>query len=116
MSRLLREGTGHLSGDIVIQGSRAAYTARSDSDLDVAVLVPPADFERLWQDRFGGRVGGTAAWRTGQHAMAMGKIQSGEAGLRGLRHRIEAYLGMDVDISVIRRGGPFDQGTRIPIR
>ncbi|MFI7285123.1 hypothetical protein ACIBRY_00375 [Streptomyces anulatus] len=37
-----------------------------------------------------------------------GKIQAGEAGLRSLRKALEAQLGMEVDLSIIRRGGPFD--------
>lgn len=42
------------------------------------------------------------------HALDTGKIQAGEAGLRGLRKALEAQLGMEVDLSIIRRDGPFD--------
>lgn len=40
-----------------------------------------------------------------QHAIATGKIQAGEVGIRGLRKQIEHTVGMNVDISVTRRGG-----------
>jgi hypothetical protein len=43
-----------------------------------------------------------------QWAMRTGKIQSGEAGLSRVRRQVEAELDMDVDLSVIRSGGPFD--------
>ncbi len=41
-------------------------------------------------------------------AMDTGKIQAGEAGVSGIRRSLEAQLGMDVDLSVIRQSGPFD--------
>ncbi len=41
-------------------------------------------------------------------AMHTGKIQAGAAGVSGIRRSLEAQLGMDVDLSVIRQGGPFD--------
>ena len=43
-------------------------------------------------------------------AKETGKIQSGEAGLRGVRKDLESLLGKEVDISVIRQGGQFDKG------
>jgi hypothetical protein len=51
-----------------------------------------------------------------QHALATGKIQAGEAGLRGLRRELERQLGMEVDISIILRDGPFDKGPSIPLK
>ena len=51
-----------------------------------------------------------------QHAMATGKIQAGEAGLRNLRSQPEKLLGIEVDISIIRAGGAFDQGPFIPLQ
>ena len=42
------------------------------------------------------------------HVIRTGKIQSGECKLSGLREELEEMLGMDVDISIIKRGGPFD--------
>ena len=49
-----------------------------------------------------------------QHAIRTGKIQAGEAGLRQLRLKLENDLNMDVDISVIRRDGPFDTPPFLP--
>ena len=43
------------------------------------------------------------------NAIETGKIQAGEMGLSGLRRQLESALGIDVDLSVIRRGGPFNQ-------
>ncbi len=51
-----------------------------------------------------------------QHAIKTGKIQSGEAGLRSLRRELESFLNLPVDISVIRIGGPFDQGPFLTLR
>jgi len=49
------------------------------------------------------------------HALKTGKIQAGESGLRSLRKSLESDLGMKVDISVVRVGGPFDTGPYIPL-
>lgn len=45
-----------------------------------------------------------------------GKIQSGEAGLTSLRKQLEKELGMEVDLSVIKAGGKFDNGSQLHIR
>ncbi|MDT3395061.1 RHS repeat-associated core domain-containing protein [Streptomyces sp. B1866] len=114
--RMLREGTGHLGDDVVVQGSRAAGTARPTSDIDFAIRVDSDRFDQLIRERFGTPNPDSAKERTMLHAMETGKIQAGEAGLRSLRKALEAQLGMDVDLSVIRRGGPFDNPpfVRIP--
>ena len=38
------------------------------------------------------------------------------AGLRGFRKQLEELLGIDLDISIIKSGGPFDNGpmTELP--
>jgi hypothetical protein len=51
---------------------------------------------------------GSAKERTMLWAIQTGKIQAGEAGVGGVRKALEAQLGMDVDLSVIRQGGLFD--------
>jgi hypothetical protein len=107
-SKIVRAGAGHLGDDIVVQGSRAAGTARPDSDIDFAVRVSPERFNELIQERFGSPNAGSAKERTMQRAIETGKIQAGEAGVSGVRRALEAELGMDVDLSVIRQGGPFD--------
>ena len=111
----VRGGAGHISDDIFVHGSRASGTARAASDIDIAVRVGPDKFDDLIRSRFGTPNPGSAKERTMLHAIQTGKIHSGEAGLRGLRKQLEKSLGFDVDISVIRRGGPFDQGPRIPL-
>jgi len=107
-ARELREGTAHVGGDLVIQGSRAAGTARPDSDIDFAVRVRRSRFADLVASRFGAPNPGSAKERTMLRAIETGKIQAGEAGLSRLRRSLEAQLEMDVDLSIIRRGGPFD--------
>lgn len=104
----MRAGTAHLGGDLVVQGSRAAGTAGPGSDIDFAVRVPPERFDQLISERFGEPNPGSAKERTKMWAIETGKIQAGEAGLSRLRRSLEAQLDMDVDLSVIRRDGPFD--------
>ena len=58
---------------------------------------------------------GSSKERTMLHAIETGKIQSGEAKLRPLRIQLQEIFGMDVDISIIEIGGPFDQGLYLPI-
>ena len=42
------------------------------------------------------------------HAIETGKIQAGEAKLSGLRKELQEIFGMEVDISIIKQGGTFD--------
>jgi hypothetical protein len=107
---------GEIGLDIQVHGSRAAGTAKPDSDLDLAIRVTPERFEEILRDRFGTPNPGSAKARTMQHARETGKIQAGEAGLRPLRKDLEADLKMEVDISIIRLGGLFDKGPYIPLK
>lgn len=115
LAQITRDGAGNMSSDIVVQGSRAAGTAGPTSDIDIAVRVEQQQFDDLIQQRFGEPNPESAKWRTMQHAIETGKIQAGEAGLRWLRKQLESTLGMDVDISIILKNGPFDQGPMIPL-
>ena len=56
----------------------------------------------------------SAKERTMLHAIKTGKIQSGEAKLKGLRLELEEIFGMDVDISIIKIDGSFDNPPFIP--
>lgn len=114
-AELLRGGAGHISDDIVVQGSRASGTARATSDIDFAVRVSPEQFNQMIAQRFGTAKLGTAKGRTMRHAIETGKIQAGEAGLGGLRRQLQNQLGMDVDLSIIQRGGAFDNGVTLPL-
>lgn len=115
LSARVRAAVAHLSDDVQVHGSRAAGTAGPDSDLDIAIRIAPDRFEQFLAERFGTPNHGSARERTLQHARQTGKIQAGEAGLRALRRALEAELFMPVDISVVRLGGPFDQGPFIPL-
>src|SRR5213594_1483421 len=110
LSAKVRALAGHLGPDINVHGSRAAGTARPDSDLDIAIRVSVERFEQLVIQKFGVPRPGSAKARTMQHARETGKIQAGEAGLRTVRKALEADLSIAIDLSVIREGGPFDQG------
>ena len=116
LSAAVRAAVSHWSQDVRVHGSRASGTARADSDLDIAVLVTTDRFNEILIERFGLPNPGSAKERTMQRARETGKIQSGEAGLRAVRREVEAVLGMEVDLSVIRINGPFDRGPYVPLR
>jgi hypothetical protein len=112
-SQLIRGTVGDISDDIVVQGSRAAGTASAASDIDFAIRVSQEQFDNLIKQYFKTPNPGSAAERTLLRAIQSGKIQSGEAKLSGLRIILEKQFGMKVDISIILKGGPFDNGTII---
>ncbi len=115
LSTRVRQATTHLGSDIQVHGSRAAWIAKTDSDLDIAIRVTTERFQELLHKCFGTPNPNSAKERTLLHARQTGKIQAGEAGLRVLRKELESDLGIDVDLSVISLGGPFDKGPYIPL-
>lgn len=114
-SKLIRDTVGDISDDIVVQGSRAAGTARANSDIDFAIRVSKEQFDTLIKQYFKTPNPGTAAERTLLRAIQSGKIQAGEARLSGLRKMLEKQFAMNVDISIILKDGPFDNGTIIKL-
>lgn len=114
-AKLIKNRVGNISDDIVVQGSRASGTAKSTSDIDIAIRVTSEKFDELIKERFKVPNPGSAKERTMLHAIETGKIQAGEAGLRGLRKELEQIFGMEVDISIIKKGGAFDNPPFIPI-
>lgn len=116
VSQKIRAGAGQFGDDICVHGSRAAGTARPDSDIDVAIRVDGETFDKLIRTRFKTPNPGSAKERTMLHAIETGKIQAGEAGLSGLRRSVQGDLGLDVDISIIRIDGPTDRGPWIPLK
>ncbi|RAT95814.1 hypothetical protein ASG16_021125 [Brevibacillus sp. Leaf182] len=119
VSSMIRENVGHISDDIVVQGSRAKGTAKPTSDIDIAIRVPAEKFDELIQNSFS-KVKppnpGSAKEKTMLHAIETGKIQSGEAKLSRFREQLQQELGMDVDISIIKIGGPFDNPPFTPLK
>ncbi len=116
MSNLLKSELGNISDDIFVQGSRAGGTAKLTSDIDIGVRVSEEQFEGLVKKYFGTPNPGSAKERTMLHALETGKIQAGEAKLRGLRKEIENLLGIEADVSIILERGKFDNPPYIPIK
>lgn len=114
-SELIRNNVGDISDDIMVQGSRAAGTAKATSDIDIAIRVSDDSFNELINKYFKSPNSGSAKERTMLHAIETGKIQAGEAGLRGLRKQLEGIFNMEVDISIIKKGGSFDNPPYIPL-
>jgi predicted nucleotidyltransferase len=48
-ARVRSAAAGHYGNDIQVQGSRVRGTARPDSDIDIAIRVPPERFEAILQ-------------------------------------------------------------------
>lgn len=116
LSKLLKDRVGDISDDIFVQGSRAAGTAKVTSDIDIGIRVSDEQFNNLIKKYFKSPNPGSAKEKTMLHAIETGKIQSGEAKLRGFRKELQELLDMEVDISIIRDGGPFDRPPFIPIK
>lgn len=86
-------------------------------DIDIAILVDDVEFERIIQERFKAPNPGSSKAETMRHAIESGKIQRGELGLRGFGRALQRKYGfVDSDISVVRRGGPTDNGPWVPLR
>jgi hypothetical protein len=104
-----------LGSDIVVQGSRANGTAKPTSDLDLAIRVSPEKFDGFLntQSRLASPNPGSNLAETRANAIENGIIQRGEARMRPTGRAIENDVGLDVDLSVVRRGGNFDQGPTI---
>jgi Zn-finger nucleic acid-binding protein len=79
--------------------------------------VDVAEFNRLMEGSFGNPSPnpGSARERTMDHAEAVGKIASRHARLGALRSELADLLGLKVDMSIVRRGGSFDQGPCLPV-
>lgn len=90
----------------------------ASSDIDLAIKVDGNKFDELVKKFFGTPSAGSAKERTMLHAIKTGKIQAGEAKLSGLRKEMQEMLDMDVDvdISIIKKGGEFDNGLQIPLK
>jgi len=105
-----------IGGEIFVQGSRAKGTAKLTSDIDFGIRVNANKFDILIKECFGSPTPGTATERTMLHAIKTGKIQYGEIRLRGTRlgkifkEQLLALLGIDIDLSIIKSGSPFDNG------
>lgn len=100
----IRSGAPGLTGDVVVQGSRAGHSAHAASDIDIGLRVDPGHYDRLIAEFFGPDPSREAA----VNAVARGRIFWRHAGLKQLRTGLESDLGRKVDLSIIKRGGLFD--------
>jgi hypothetical protein len=117
MSGQVRAAASKYSADIRVHGSRAAGAGLGDADLDIAIRVDEARFKQIIKDRFKTPNPGSADERTMTHAIETGKIQRGELGLSGVGKQVGRDLAIKkVDISVVKIGGPTDNGPWIPLR
>lgn len=107
-----------LGDDVVAQGSRVNGTARPNSDLDLAIRVSPEKFDNFLNtdSRLATANPGSSKAATRDWSIDNGIIQRGEARLSPTGRALEAQLGMDVDLSVVRQGGAFDQGPSMDMR
>jgi predicted nucleotidyltransferase len=113
--KLLKENEiiKQIGGEIYVHGSRAKGTAKIYSDIDIGIRVSAERFEQLIQECFPNAA--NSRLRTMGRAIEVGKIQRGELKLSKLGKQIHKLLGIKVDISVIKAGGPFDYGPFISI-
>jgi hypothetical protein len=113
------ERTGQFGDDLFVHGSRAQGTAAPDADLDMGIRVSVEQFQRLVRDRLARVRPAGDKWATLQEAIR----HAGEAGISGIRKEIQKLINEElrlgflkgVQITVIREGGPFDQGPFIPL-
>jgi hypothetical protein len=109
---LLRNGLKQkdYNGDLLLHGSRVGGRPTGKSDFDFAIRVSPDEFNRIATNRLKGLKVGGDKWQTIQHGIRVGKLQRGEIGLSGVGKAMQRLLDVEMDISVIKAGGEFDQG------
>jgi hypothetical protein len=115
-ARVVRAEASHLGDDVVVQGSRAGWSARPTSDIDFGIRVDPDRFDELVRQRFGSPNPGSSKERTMLQSFARGRLHTRESGLRGVRGQLSTIFEQDIDISIIRRGGPFDNEPWLPLQ
>ncbi|WP_307798678.1 RHS repeat-associated core domain-containing protein [Streptomyces beijiangensis] len=110
-----------IEADVAVQGSRVTGNVTGGSDIDIAVRVSPEAFDAMVQKSWKNPNPGSSKARTRDHAVETGKITAGDARpkLSGIRDEIQGILGdtvSHVDVSIIRRGGPFDNGPFLEVK
>jgi uncharacterized protein YukE len=105
---MMRSSVG-FDGELLVQGSRFAYSGKAASDLDFMLRVKPEVFDQLLKDF----VAKPSRYeRELARAIEVGKINPANLGLTALRRAVDKGLPVDVDLSVIKLGGKFDSGVR----
>ena len=85
--------------------------------MDVALKMDKNTFNNQVQKSFGKPNPGSAFEKTMNRSIETGKIQRGELGksVSNYGKSLEGQYGMKVDISAIKNGGLFDNGTQINV-
>lgn len=117
-----------LGSDIVVQGSRAGRTASPTSDIDLGIRVSPERFQSFIDDPLQSKLASvedpnSAKGRTRDIAIERGRIHAGEARLsstaktigQDILHSTQLDARKRVDLSVVRRGGPFDSSPTMDV-
>lgn len=102
-----------MGDDIFVQGGRAA--GKTSGDIDIGIRVSTEKFNELIEARLKTLTPGSVTWKTLMMAKERGKIHAGEIGISGVRKVIQRLLGIETDLSVILKGGPFDNPPFISI-
>ncbi|MDQ3367188.1 MAG: DUF4157 domain-containing protein [Myxococcota bacterium] len=119
------------ANEVVVQGS--AVHKVDAKDIDIAIMVKPDDFNKLIEQSFPKEVAKvrargvdpftmtaanatSSAEKTLAHAVTTGKITRDKVKpkLSDVRRATATAVGKDIDLSVIKKGGPFDRGPYFP--
>ena len=111
----IRSRAAHYGDDVIVQGSRAGYSTRPGSDVDIGLRVSPERFREIVQSRFGAPEAGSELDQAMARCLEKGIVHTRRAGLKALHKDLGPILGCKVDLSVVERGGGFDHEPWLPI-
>lgn len=118
-ARQTQRQAGLPDGDLVAHGSRVRGTARTDSDIDVALIVDDDAFFDLAERSLARAPAGTRLRRTMLRRInENGQLASFDLGtdFTALRRDLmDVHVPHKVQFSVLRRGGKFDNGPFLPL-
>jgi predicted nucleotidyltransferase len=104
----IRSRAGHYGDDVIVQGSRAGYSARPDSDIDLGIRVSPEDFREIVWKCFATPNPGSSKEKTLAKCLERGRVHARRAGLVELRNDLDRMFARKADVAIIERGGLFD--------
>jgi uncharacterized Zn-binding protein involved in type VI secretion/predicted nucleotidyltransferase len=116
--RQVAKEAGLPEGELVVQGSRAKGTAKSGSDIDIALRVEEGKFFDFAQQRIGSVRPGTKLHKTLLKAARKGKLSKFDISPEFnqiLGRGLESKSPYQIDFSIIKKGSTYDTGPFIPI-